>query len=105
MLGEMTSGAPMSDQAKRVHKTLTRCLEDLAEADGNPKAFPPAPRGSLRAPRAISDDEFGRLKRWLTVLTEANEDVAYAALLQIWLAEHDIPWPSNVFKSGRDLNS
>ena len=85
-----------------------QCIAEFGDVDCAPTGFEPRAQASrdgapgrthrFAVPPQVPDDQFRRLKAWLTELSEANKEVAFSTLLQVWLDAHGIAWPAGVFK-------
>lgn len=81
----------------KARKAVERLLRKEATKDGLPKSLPQTP--SLH--NAFLESA-ARLALWLMVLEKKNDSFTYSMLLQIWLAENNIPCPAGVFKENLD---
>lgn len=61
-------------------------------------------KGRLKFPTVPVDEEFLRLKRWLLEFVAAGDVESYAALLQVWLVAHGIPWLPGIFPDKLDFS-
>ena len=94
-------------KTRRAAERLKHYLDTASDGKGRPLGHDEAWKGD--EPRdatfafakipAITDEEFLRLKFWLQEFIDYNDAQAYAALLQVWLSGHGIPWRAGFLQS------
>ena len=96
-------------KSTKILEELEQCMRELGDEDFAPPGFEvhreqlseetPAGDSRLGVVPLVGDEEYFRLKGWLTSLAEADRPVAFSAVLQVWLDVHGIGWPGGVFKT------
>jgi hypothetical protein len=93
------------DAATRLKHYLDTASDGSGRPPGHEKAWKNEPTdGAFAKVPAITPEEFLRLKFWLQEFIYLDDAESYAALLQVWLSAHGIPWPTRLFSKRLDYS-